>query len=131
RLDPLSIGQSRDQVRVLFGEPEDTSLAKPELWRYGSLQLSFDLPDRKVDFIGLYFRSEPFVLPKSIGIQGWFPTIGTTQAAVERYLRSKRIEFALDQGLTWPEQLVYTAGCGVQVVFDRDGSQSLLDSIQA
>jgi len=44
---PLHLGMSRDELRKLFGDPEDTSTGSrkhptPAIWKYGDLEFHFD-----------------------------------------------------------------------------------------
>jgi hypothetical protein len=102
-LGGLSLGQSKDLVRMLLGEPEDYSRLNKtgEIWKYSSLQLTFH--EDTLCGIGLYFDEGTVELPRALSV---------TRLSVEHsrldhfkdFLRTKSINFIVDRDLTFDDQ---------------------------
>jgi hypothetical protein len=134
-LGPLRHGLTPDEVRSVCGEPQDTSVStKPRIWKYESLQVAFcrkgHTAPESLDFIGLYYRDEPFQLPTTIPLAGWWPSVGATLATFKKYLDDFKIPFCIDPQLTWDTQTSLIVGVGVGVCFTIDEGEMILDSMQ-
>jgi hypothetical protein len=82
-LGPIHLGMSKDQASRILGEPDDRSIQKkPEIWKYGRLQLAFrrekGSPSSSLAFIALYFNRSNDALPPALAILGWWPSENTT-----------------------------------------------------
>jgi len=67
---PVRLGMSREALRKLFGEPDDTSPGShkhptPAIWKYGHLEFHFG--PRPDDFLSLIFLEQDEVTKLSIG----------------------------------------------------------------
>lgn len=73
RFDGLSFEMGTEEVKELLGEPEDvTDFSPPLVWKYGSLQISFDVfesdrtggrPDWNLISVRLFFHASDVRLP--------------------------------------------------------------------
>jgi hypothetical protein len=129
RLGPLAEGQTAQEVRDLLGEPEDVSgRGSPQLWKYGSLQVSFFRTSRDempfVVSIALYFRDDEESPPAGLGLTGWYPQVGCTYEEVRDQLEARGI--AVGGGVTSGENKHLIVGPGVRITFQDDR----LDSVQ-
>jgi hypothetical protein len=119
---------SKDQVRDLLGEPDAVSSQKqPQIWKYGSLELSFyRLPDGASPFlvsISIYFHTPGSKLPDSLGLIDLLPSHETTLEAFRDFLDRSAIR--VDGGVTaGPHQYLVLAS-GVRATFDEDGLYSV------
>src|SRR5258708_16656516 len=83
RLDGISVGISRDEVRALLGEPEDVSISKfPQTWKYGPLQLAFyksaDGSNPLLASISMYFPEPDLRFPAAIKTARCLPSPTTS-----------------------------------------------------
>jgi hypothetical protein len=67
---PVRLGMSRDALRRLFGEPDDTSTGSrkhpsPAIWKYSNLEFHFG--PRADDFLSLIYLEQDEVVKLSIG----------------------------------------------------------------
>jgi hypothetical protein len=83
RLGPLRGGLSQPEVIELLGEPPARSIQRdPQIWKYGSLELTFrrlrrDEPSLLVA-ISVLFDDRSSPLPPGLVDQGWMPSPETT-----------------------------------------------------
>jgi len=89
----LSIGMTRESVQHILGPPDDTSVKKrPEVWKYGSCELSFhrisDGLSGILDSIQYYYHTQQ-VEHRShtkLTFTGWSPSSSTTIGEFLNYL---------------------------------------------
>jgi hypothetical protein len=128
RLDGISVGISRDEVRALLGEPEDVSTNKfPQTWKYGPLQLAFyksaDGSNPLLASISMCFHEPEQRFPEAIKIDGWLPDPETTFDAFRTFLDANHVRVI--GGVTSGPDKHLVLESAVRVTFDED----LIDSI--
>lgn len=134
-LSPIRHGLAPAEVHTLCGDPTDTSVSlKPRIWKYGSLQVAFSRAKLSgsecVNFIGLYYREEPFWLPPAILLADWWLSVGTTLPEFQNRLKELDVPFVIDSQLTFESQTTLKVGIGVCVCFTIDGAEPVIDSMQ-
>jgi len=140
-LPQLEMKATKNYVRSKLGDPDDVSIKKkPEIWKYGSVQLSFWAG--VLAGVSIYFDSERS-FPECLQVESLFEE-KLAYEEFETYARSNGVMLTAEQSTTFqkaPEELDRTpclalgqAGfwsqAGVQVIFEvqRDGT-SWLDSM--
>jgi hypothetical protein len=134
-LGTVALADSRDTVLAALGQPEDVSVSKkPEIWKYGSLQLSFANTKRgmpaPVDFIGVYFSETPFRLPEKAEPDDWLPDNGTTPEQLSRYLAPYGLALERAEALSFGTQLGFRVAKYGCVVFELIDGKAMLASAQ-
>jgi hypothetical protein len=128
-LGELHRGLTQDRVRELLGEPDDVSLPPAEVWRYGSLEVSFDDGLVVLLAVELAGPSSPTGLPPALDV---FEDLDRESLlpAVYAALRERGAIVELDAELMFETQaaLVVHAHSRITVVFDE---RCRLDSILA
>ena len=99
------MGLSKGEVRRLLGEPEDCSETnrKTEIWKYGGLEIAFDRDT--LNFIGLYVDGGSVMVPGRLSESREIQFDERSVEDVERFLQANRIDFSVDQKLTFDEQI--------------------------
>ncbi|AFZ22680.1 hypothetical protein Cylst_0317 [Cylindrospermum stagnale PCC 7417] len=124
KLGSVSCDISRDQVCQYLGECEDcTEKAKPEIWKYGSLQLAFWKGILK--FIGIYFEANKLPLPEALCIQGYMPSEETKIDDFKEYLLKEGLDFHQDPVLSFDNQTCLVVDIGVNIIFVNDKLYSI------
>jgi hypothetical protein len=105
KLDGLSLGLSKAEVRRRLGAPEacSESSLKTEIWRYGNLEIAFNKDS--LFFIGLYFDKGTAVIPSALLKVGMARSENRRRQDFERFLLANKIDFTIDQNLTFDEQV--------------------------
>ena len=126
--------QELGEVIALLGEPEDVSLSKrPLILRYGSLELGFwEGPgsERRLKFMGVYFRGEGLRLPGALSRTTRWPTEPMSEMELLGLLASLGRPATVETRAE--DSLVLRAGEVVRFVLahDEETCALRLDSIQ-
>lgn len=125
RLGFIALDISRDEVSRILGEPEARMehRRKPELWKYGNLQIAF--VDGSVSLIALYFTEDKIVLPEALSIHGYIPNSNTRINDFKEYLLSENLKLETYPVLTFDEQLCLRSESGVHILFTRNRLASM------
>jgi hypothetical protein len=78
RLGALQLGMLQSEVRKLLGDPDDVSLTRQQIWKYGQLEITFTLNlvrdsatlnrERAVEMIIVEFWQTNHELPSRLGV---------------------------------------------------------------
>jgi hypothetical protein len=101
RLGPIALRMKDSEVREFLGEPEEFSrVSRPQIARYGSLQLSYIwYPGARsrtiLEAINVYYRRPEERLPERLGVEdrigGWMPHGNATLAELKYRLAEAEI----------------------------------------
>ena len=113
----------KEDVRNLLGEPEAvSSRGNPEIWKYGSLELTFyrasTAESAWLTSITIHFDSDSIRLPGSLELSGWLPTGATTFDELRSYLDGSGVQIAGGVASGPHKHLVLSSG--VRITFDED-----------
>lgn len=113
----------KEDVRNLLGEPQAvSSRGNPEIWKYGSLELTFyrapTAESAWLTSIAIHFDSDSIRLPGSLELSGWLPTGATTFDELRSYLDGSGIQIAGGVASGPHKHLVLSSG--VRITFDED-----------
>ena len=126
KLGSLYLGLSRDEVRRLLGEPPNHSERswKNEIWKYDGLELAFWADS--LSFIGLYFEDGEVIVPEALLRAGKITIENDRVGEVEEFLRAQRIDFKVEDDLTFDEyKVLRTTGSRVGIGFVADRLRSM------
>jgi len=126
RLGDIRLGMTRAEAQALLGPPEDISLTKDAVWKYGSLQLYFH--ENRLWLIALYFPWDELRLPNAFEAVGYLPSRATTLQEFRKFLAESGSETNLDR--TVDEAVILQVGPGIEVIFHREPEQILLETMQ-
>jgi hypothetical protein len=120
RLGPLAPGMTREEVVSACGEPESRAPNHtPDIWTYGSLQLSF-VEDRlyfvQIEFQGMLPKVPPAIVPE----EDFFPGILVYEGFL-RFLAENNVSWHVLQSLTFDRQVALETGASVTIVFGDYG----------
>jgi hypothetical protein len=102
-ISDVGIGATRGEVRAALGEPRDVSVARPPVWAYGDLEISFH--DGRVFRLALHARGAELTRPE-----------------LQRLLDNRFITHRLDPTLTSETQTAVKTSTGALIIFDVDGT---------
>ena len=140
-LGPVRLGMTSEEIVNAIGEPEDISVkTKPYvIWKYGSLQITFDttLDKPVVTSIFVYFwPDEKTTLPDGVRLRGWVPD---SETAIDEFIEkmlSEGIELAKNEQHSMKvvfsgeyESICYISIANVHVLFGVDFGSSYLSKI--
>ena len=133
QLGALHCELRKEDVRNLLGEPQAvSSRGNPEIWKYGSLELTFSRASTAesawVASITIHFDSDSIRLPGSLGLTGWLPTSETTFDELRSYLDSSGVQVA--GGVTSGPDKRLVLSSGVRITFDEDRLDSVGYTLQ-
>jgi hypothetical protein len=103
----VGIGATRTVVRQALGEPEDVSVSRPPIWKYGNLEVTFH--EGRVFLLALDATDSALTLPQ-----------------LRRLLDGRSILHEIDPALTFDTQTTIRTATGASIVFDTDGT---IDSV--
>jgi hypothetical protein len=123
QLGDLHCELPKEDVRDLLGEPQAvSSRGNPEIWKYGSLELTFyrtSTAERAwLSSIAIHFDSDSLSLPASVGLTGWLPTSETTLNEFRRYLDCSGVQ--VSGGVVSGPDKHLVLSSGVHITFDED-----------
>ena len=125
-LVPLAIGMSRQEVESYLGEPDDVSVSrKPQIWKYGPLQLTFDNTRQyALSGIGLYTSDLDESLPAALCDLAADPILSrqTSVQAVKSHLEPHGIELFPAEHSTHADGVGMRTGAGVEIIFHTHGA---------
>lgn len=131
---PITLGTARRRVISLLGDPTDQSESrKPLLYKYGAIQLAFDLQNKTEPccFVGVYFRDVPFSVPVGVQLDGWWPQSGSTLLAFQDFCDQAMIKRTPCPSLSFDDQVAFSTECGASVVCTKSNSgEWIIDSVQ-
>jgi hypothetical protein len=114
----VSLGCGLSEVLRLLGDPQDKSVGRPLLWKYGALELAFE--DSRVVMVLLTAEGD--------GDPGW--PEDTDRTRVERVLSEMGLPYELVPDLTFETQsALRVQSSGTVVVFDAERGESLVKAV--
>lgn len=121
RLGNLRCGLSMLEVRDLLGEPEDVSTKRnPQIWKYGSLELTFYTPfkteEPRLASFTIQFHLPTVKLPESLPLSDRLPTSEMSLEEFRELLLDVPVH--VDGGVTSGPIQHLVLGSGVRVSFD-------------
>jgi hypothetical protein len=120
QIGPLAVGMTRDAVRDLVGDPDDTSISKsPEIWKYGPIEVSYyRTPDGSEPFLAsiLYHFDGTSPTPPPLSPSGWRPTHETSVEDFRAHL--KEIEIPVVGGVDSGPNQHLVLGSSLRVTFE-------------
>jgi hypothetical protein len=103
----VDVGATREEVREALGDPEDVSVIRPLIWKYGNLEVTFH--EGRVSLLALDATDSALTLPE-----------------FRRLLDERSIPHEIDPALTFDTQTAIRTATGASVVFDTAGT---IDSV--
>jgi len=135
-LGGIALGSSSDEVLAKWGNPKDVSVSrKPAIWRYGPIEISFDLgPSCRtpgpVAFMGIYFQNITVQMLRDAGFREWLPTAKTTYRNVKEFLDIEAISYSERTELNFGSQRALFVQSQVDILFRASSTDLFLDSMQ-
>lgn len=135
KLGPISLGDSKEDVENILGDPDDVSISrKPRILRYSSLQLAFYWDkERKVGLLNsihMYFDNEKTSFPEVLCLDGWIPD---NEVSTDLFLKNA-LKYGInlrrdDNSIFDVQQIRYISDMNVTVIFDAKDKGYNLASI--
>lgn len=134
-LGSIKTGMSLKQFYNIMGKPDDISLTRLPIWKYGTVEFEFsNAKDSPIlDFIGIYFQNHnsiPMSFPSRFCLNQWWPNDNTTLDEFLFQIKELSIPVYSDELLTFDTQVAYRTLIGVGIVFDVRNSNVIIDSMQ-
>jgi hypothetical protein len=135
RLGALQIGMLESEVRRLLGDPDDVSLTRPQIWKYGQLEVTFTSDpvedaatlahERAVDLMVVKVSQTDYELPHQLGVTADL-TSTSTFAEVAVALSERQAVLETIPSLTFGDQMAaHVRQSGVTFTFGRDRLESI------
>ncbi len=119
KLNNLSLGLSKSEARNLLGEAEAYSdpNKRVQVWKFNDLQVGFDR--EVVCLISMYINDGTAILPNNIWPDRLIEIKAREIKAFKQYLLSSKIDYEVDNDLTFDDQVclrISKSGVGVYFI---------------